>query len=428
MEAVLDDIRVIDASEAIGHYAGYLLADLGADVVKVEPPEGDPSRRWPPLLPGAPEGEAGLQFLLLNANKRSVTLDLRDAAGREAFLRLIENADVLIESWSPEESAELGVTPEALRALNPGLIHASVTPWGRSGPKAGAPSADMVAVAQAGLMHLNGLADGPPRTLPDHQGYRCASIDAAAGIVAALLHRDATGEGQLVEVSMQEAMLIAQETAMQQADILGTDRVRLGGLRPGGFKMPGLGIYDTADGVIFAMCSGNAGAGFPGLVGLIAEIDGPGPLDEEPLKTFALTEMNAGRLVERIQDAAQAPAILDTLARIEEVVAAFFRRHPTQELYKRGQERRVLLGSVNTPPEVSANKQLQAREWFRDVFDPTRGQALRYPGPPWKFERTPAVLARPAPRLGEHTREVLEVAGVSLEGVPSGDVAGGDAR
>ena len=420
MDTVLGDIRVLDASDAIGHYAGYLLADLGADVIKVEPPEGDPTRRWAPLLPDAPDGEAGLQFLLLNANKRSVVLDLEDDAGRDAFRRLVAGADVLLESWSPSESARLGLTPEVLRALNPGLIHASVTPWGLSGPKAGAPSADLVAVAQAGLMHLNGLPDGPPRTLPDHQGYHSASIDAAAGIMAALLHRDATGRGQLVEVSMQESLLIAQETAMQQADILGTDRERLGGLRPGGFKMPGLGIYDTADGVIFAMCSGNAGAGFAGLVELMAEMDGPGPLQEEPLQTFALTQVNAGQLVPRIQDPAQGPALLETLGRIEEAVVAFFRAHPTQELYERGQQRRVLLGPVNTPSDVSSNAQLKARGWFREVGDPSRHRTLRYPGPPWRFEATPAALRRPAPRLGEHTREVLEAAGIALDGIERG--------
>ena len=413
MDSVLDDIRVLDVSGVIGHYAAYLLADLGADVIKVEPPEGDPSRYWPPLLPGAPEGEAGLTFLLLNANKRGIVLDLERDHGREAFRRLVADADVLVESWSVAESERLGFTPEALRALNPGLIHASVTPWGRSGPHADAPAADMVAVAQAGLMHLNGLADGPPRNLPDHQGYHCASIDAAAGIMAALLHRDATGDGQLVEVSMQEAMLIAQETAMQQADILGTDRTRLGGLRPAGFKMPGLGIYDTADGVIFAMCSGNAGAGFPGLVELMAELDGAGPIHEEPLRSFALTSMNAGQLAIRIQDSADAAGILDTLARIEEIVAAFFRGHPTQELYERGQQGRVLLGPVNTPADVSADVQLRAREWFREVPDPGRGRTLRYPGAPWKFERNATGVRRPAPRLGEHTREVLEAAGIA---------------
>jgi len=424
MSAVLSDIRVIDATDVIGHYAGYLLADLGADVIKVEPLDGDPTRRWLPALPDAPESEAGLQFLLLNANKRSVALDLDDPSGRAAFLRLVKSADIVLESWSPARASELGFAPAELREVNPGLIHASITEWGLSGPLAGVPSSDMVAVAQAGLMHLNGVLNGPPRNLPDHQGYRCASINAAAGVMAALLHRDETGIGQLVEVSMQEALLIAQETAMQQADILGTDRERLGGLRPGGFKMPGLGIYETADGFIFAMCSGNAGSGFPGLVDLIEEMEGRGPLQEEPLATFARNEMNAGQLMERIQDPEQAPQLLETLARIDTLVTEFFRRHSKTVLYERGQQRRVLLGAVNAPPEVSADEQLRARDWFRDVFDPTRGRTLRYPGPPWMLERTPAHLGRPAPRLGEHTREVLEEAGVPADEL----LAGGGAQ
>ncbi|MGE3960080.1 MAG: CaiB/BaiF CoA transferase family protein [Dehalococcoidia bacterium] len=411
MDSALGDIRVIDASGAIGHYAGYLLADLGADVIKLEPPGGDPLRAWPPLLSAGPEGETGLPFLLLNVNKRGVVLDLADGEERATFRRLLAGADVLIESWSPSEAADLGFAPDAIREAYPSLIHVSVTPWGLSGPAAGQPSSDLVAQAESGVVNLSGFPDAPPRKLPDLQGYRCASINAAAGAMAALLHRDLTGRGQLVEVSMHESLLIAQETAMQQADILGTNRQRLGVMRPGGFKMPGLGLYEAADGYIFTMSSGTAGAGFAGLADLIEELDGPGPLNDEPLATFARERMNAGILATQMLDPAQAAALGPTLVAIEEIVAAFFRRHPKELLYERGQDRRVLIGAVNTPAEISGDAQLAARDWFREVEDTARGQRLRYPGPAWFFELMPAVLQRPAPRLGEHTREVLDELG-----------------
>lgn len=412
MPGALDDIRVIDATGPIGHYAGYLLADLGADVVKLEPIEGDPARRWPPLLPDTAEPEAGLQFILLNANKRGVALDLATTEGREAFLRLVASADVLLESWSPQEAEALALTADVIEAANPTLVHASVTGWGLSGPYAQWAYADIVACAMSGVMNLAGFPDGPPEQLPDHQGYHCASINAAAGVMAAILHHDATGQGQRVEVSMQESLLMAEETAMQAADILGTDRQRTGGGSAVGFKMPGLGVYDTADGALYSMCTGNAGSGFQGLVELMRELDGPGEIHQEPLFSFVQTRMNTGLLVQAMQDPESATDILETLRQIEAITVDFFRRHPTQVLYNRGQELRVLLGPVNTPQNISTSEQLAARDWFRTIEDPGRGRTLRYPGPPWVLEATPASLRRPAPLLGEHTNEVLSEAGV----------------
>src|SRR5690606_33114836 len=151
---------------AIGHYAGYLLADLGADVVKVEPPSGDPARYWPPLLPDTPAPEAGLQFILLNANKRGVTLDLAAPEGREAFLRLVAGADVLLTSWSALEAEGLRLTPDVLEEANPALVQAWVTGWGLSGPYAEWAYADIVACAMSGVMNLAGFPDGPPEQLP----------------------------------------------------------------------------------------------------------------------------------------------------------------------------------------------------------------------------------------------------------------------
>ncbi len=417
MPGALDDIRVIDATGPIGHYAGYLLADLGADVVKLEPPEGDPARCWAPLLPDTPDPEAGLQFILLNANKRGATLDLRRDDGREAFLRLLRSADVLLESWSPQEAEALGLTPDVIEAANPALVHASVTGWGLDGPYAGWAYADIVACAMSGVMNLAGFPDGPPEKLPDHQGYHCASINAAAGVMAAILHRDATGEGQRVEVSMQESLLTSQETAMQAADILGTNRQRTGGGSATGFKMPGLGVYETADGALYSMCTGNAGSGFQGLVELMRELDGPGEIHEEPLFSFVQSRMNTQLLIQAMQDPEGAKDVIGTLAKVDAITVDFFKRHPTQTLYNRGQELRVLLGPVNTPRDISESEQLNARGWFRSIEDPGRGRTLRYPGPPWMLEATPASLRRPAPLLGEHTQEVLTEAGLDASTV-----------
>ncbi|TAJ19517.1 MAG: CoA transferase [Dehalococcoidia bacterium] len=406
----LSDLRVLDLSGPIGHYAGRLLADLGADVIKVEPPEGDRARRWAPSLPGVVAPEASVPFVLLNANKRGITLDIADVRGRADFLRLLSSSDVLLESWTPSEALRLGLTEDALRAARPDLIHASITGWGLSGPYAEWAYADIVANAMSGVMALAGFADGPPEQLPDHQGYHAASINTAAGVMAALLHRDATGQGQRVEASMLESLLMAEETAMQQADILGTDRGRTGGQGALGFKMPGLGIYETTDGHVYAMCTGNAGSGFPGLVQLMRALDGSTRLDEEPYASLIATSFSTTQIMALMADPNRAPTVGRMLADVEGEVVAFFRRHPKETVYVRGQELRVLVGAVNGPAEILASEQLGARRWWRDIEDPARGH-LRYPGFPWSLEGTPATLRRPAPTLGQHTDEVLREVG-----------------
>ena len=290
MAMALEGVRIMDASGPIGHYAGRLLADLGADVIKVEPPDGDPARRWAPLLPGVAEPESGLQFLLLNANKRGVTLDLTTPRGRELYLELAKTADVVMDSFSAAEAARLGLTTADLTAVKPELIHTSVTGWGLTGPRANWAYADIVGCAMSGVMQLAGEADGSPEQLPDMQGYHCASIDAAAGTMGALLYQQATGQGQRVEVAMQEALSMAQETAMMQADILGTNRERGVPLR--GVSIPGTGLYETADGHVYLMASGVAGTGFVGLLRFMEETGDQQDLDQEPYHSFIREKMN----------------------------------------------------------------------------------------------------------------------------------------
>ncbi|MEZ4501339.1 MAG: CoA transferase [Dehalococcoidia bacterium] len=403
----LEGIRVIEACGPIGHYAGRLLADLGADVIKVETPAGDPARSHAPHLEGLPPLEASLPFLLRNANKRGIVLDLDGETGRTRFLELLASADVLIDAWSLDERASLGLDDAAVEVASPSIIRASITGWGLSGPRAGQPFADIVGDAMSGVMRLAGFPDGPPEQLPDLQGYTCASINAAAGIVAAILHRDATGEAQHVEVSMQEALSMAQETAMMQTDILGTDRERRGEGSTLEFDMPGLGLHECADGYVYMMASGTAGSGFAGVVELMAQDGAAEDLQQEPYASFIAERMNRNVLSPLIADPATRDEVLATLAHIDGVVRSYLRTKPKREVYERGQELRVLIGMVSTPEDIAASPQLEARRWFIDLEDPGRGRTLRYPGPQWRLEATPASLRRPAPLLGEHTSEVL---------------------
>ena len=170
----------------------------------------------------------------------------------------------------------LGFEAAAFEADRPDLVRASITGWELTMPYVNWAYADIVGEAMSGVMNLSGFVDGAPTQLSDLQGFHCASINATAGVLAALFHRDASGEGQSVEVSMHESLLMAEETAMQRADINDLDRERTGGSRVTsalGYNLPGLGVYESSDGHIYSMCTGTAGLGFSGLVALINEID-----------------------------------------------------------------------------------------------------------------------------------------------------------
>ena len=159
--APLNDINVLDASGAIGHYAGKLLADLGANVIKIEPIQGDSTRNFAPYLPNVESPENSLQFILLNTNKQSIAIDIESEEGLKIFYKLIENSDILIESWSNEEKRKIDITHKKLIAINPELIHTSITGWGTYGDKADWAYADITGVAMSGVMNLAGFLDFP---------------------------------------------------------------------------------------------------------------------------------------------------------------------------------------------------------------------------------------------------------------------------
>lgn len=211
---------------------------------------------------------------------------------------------------------------------------------------------------------------------------------------------------------MQEALSMAQETAMQGADILGEDRVR-GGSALGTFRMPGLGLYECSDGYVYLMAAGLAGSGFPGFLELMDESGEAGDLTEEPYATFVNESMNRGLLAAMGQDPDTMQELMKTLDHIDEIVQAFVRAHPKQYIYERSQEHRVLAGMVSTAQDISASPQLAARDWWNEIEDRGRGKTLRYPGPPWQLEGTPATLRRPAPLLGEHNEELFVELGLA---------------
>ncbi|MCK4722097.1 MAG: CoA transferase, partial [Dehalococcoidia bacterium] len=197
-DALLGDIRVLDLADAKGVYCTKLLADLGADVIKIERPGGDPMRNIGPFFHDEPDPEKSLYWFHFNTSKRSITLNLETADGREVLKKLAKTADVMVETFSPGHLEQIGLGYQTLRELNPRLILTSITPFGQTGPYRDFEGSDMIAQAVGGLMYLPGFPEDPPCRIYGSQAYHSASVQAAVGTMIALYARELTGEGQQV--------------------------------------------------------------------------------------------------------------------------------------------------------------------------------------------------------------------------------------
>jgi crotonobetainyl-CoA:carnitine CoA-transferase CaiB-like acyl-CoA transferase len=410
--SALGDIRVLDLTHDLGGYCTKLLADLGADVIKIEPPAGDPARNVPPFYHDEAGLERSLYFFNLNTNKRSVVLDLEEPAGRAAFEMLVPTADIVVESFAPGYLDGLDLGYDALAKLRSDIILTSVTGFGQSGPHAALLAPDIVGVAMGGIMWLAGSPQDPPNLPPCAQGYLSAGIQAAAGTTMALYHRDVTGEGQHVDVSMQEALLIAQETAMPQFDLQGVVRTRTGvrGALP--INVPGMGPYEASDGWIWSYVGAPGGAPWTELLAWIGDESKAEDLTGEPYNSI-IAELNMRFLTALVLNPETAKEKGPFLKHIDDVLLRFFKGKPKWELYEQGQRRRLLIGIVSTPEDLAKNPQLSARGWFQDIAHPELNDTLRYPGPPYRLSETPWRITRRPPLLGEHNDEVLAEIGMT---------------
>lgn len=401
--AALDDIRILDLTGQLGQYATKLLADLGADVVKVEPPSGSQARTVPPFYHDDPDEIRSIDFWYYNTNKRSVTLNLHSEDGQEILRRLLAKADVLVESFPPADARELLPSDDELREINPRLIHCSITGFGTWGPHADYASSDLIGLAMSGVLTLAGFPDRAPTMLPGGQAYISAGVQAAQGILAAILQRDHTGRAQNVEVSMQEALSLSQETAMQFWDMRRELRKRTGDAR----LLPGVGTYVCKDGHVYMMV-GVAGFGAPWPVlaqwmdeeGMVGDL-----LDDEWQQLLNSTDLRSLTLL--MTDPERLQAAMAKFAHVNEVLSAFLETKTKQELYEEGQRRRLLIGPVNSAKDLLESKHLNARGWYRQVEHPEIDDEITYPGPPYRHNESEWNIRRRPPLLGEHTTEVL---------------------
>ena len=404
MRGTLHGTRVLDLTGEPGFLAGMLLAELGADVVKIEPPGGDPTRRRPPFWDNAEDPERAIAWLALNASKRGITLDLDRPAARDLFLRLAESADVVLETGAPGDLAARGLGWDVLHGRNPRLILCSLTPYGQTGPRAGWRGSDLTIIAQSGNLHCTGDPDRAPLRCSLPVSHYHGSIEAAAGIAFALLARERTGQGQHVDVAAQEAMVMPNMATASMSMMTGNR-----GQRAGAFfrqtKSVQREIWPCKDGwVSFALRGGPARV--PGLVAITAW------MAEEGMATDRLRAMDWKAYNHNLLSQ-------DEVDALSEDFGAFFRTRTMTELFRAACARNLMLAPANTAREIVASEQLAARGFFVDVDHPGSG-ALRLPGAfaistSGDPDATTIAVRGPAPRLGEHTAAVLAEIGVDAD-------------
>ena len=403
--SALEGLRVVEFCDDIGSYCGRLLADLGADVIKVEPPGGGIQRKTPPFYKDTFTPDTSIAFWVHNTSKKSVVLDLDTPADQASARQLALTADVILEDCPAGYLAARGLGYDALAAAKPALVYTSVTGFGQTGPHAHYAYTDIVGQAMGGIMTLAGEAADAPNIIYGNQANISASIHAAQGTLIAVLHAEATGEGQQVDVSAQEALSMSQETAMMTWDFQKRNRTRTGALGMIPIQLPGAGVYRAKDGWVSLFVIAPGGADFPELVSWMREKGMAADLDEEPYASLC-AGLNMRTLTLITGDPSSATAIVPQLAHINEAVQAFVSGMTARECYEEGQGRRLLVGIVSTPRDLAENTQLRGRDWYSRMEFDFLNTVIEFPGPPYRLGTTPTRITRP-PRLGEHTGEVL---------------------
>lgn len=376
-EGILSGLKVIDLGDEKASFCSRLLADMGARVVKVEKPGGDESRWYAPFLGNDPDPEKGLYFWYHNLNKQSITLDLGREADCSKLKRLAQGADVLVESFAPGYLAERGLGYPALRQLNPGLVYASVTGFGQSGPYRHYRSGDLVAAAIGGQMSVSGAPDTPPLKPYGQQASNLAALFAAAGIMLALRERSDSGLGQHLDISLQEVVASALDHVLPRYFDSGVVPRRLGERHWNGAFC----ILPGRDGNLLISPT----LAWPTLVELLESEGLAGDLSEEKWRNAEYRRQNPGYVIERL--------------------GRWTKNHTVAELFEMGQLMRLPWAPVATVADVLKSPQLAARGFFRPVAHPEEGATFIYPGPPVRFGRlTP--MARRAPLVGEHNEQI----------------------
>jgi crotonobetainyl-CoA:carnitine CoA-transferase CaiB-like acyl-CoA transferase len=381
-------LKVVEvASDPAGEMTGRLLAQYGAEVIKIEPPEGSPTRRIGPFVDGQVTADTSLTFWFYNTSKRSVTLTLPDEQARADFDELLADSDILVLSMTPRELENLSLDPQALAATHPKLIVCVITPFGLSGPWSGYQTSDLVSLASGGLLNSCGYDDHsiPPIRPAENQAFHVAASFAHISLLLALLERDATGLGQVIDASIHDSVAVSPELAnpywFYPRALVKRQTCRHAQPVP---TQPAL--FATMDGryVYFALILSDA----------------------KPWQTLVEWMEVLGVAVDLVDPAySQLSHRQANFPHIQSILESFFLIQRAEDIYREGQRRGLPIAVVNSPDDVVRDEHLAARNFF-DQVSGDDGAEWVFPGAPIRFSAYSSSPQRPAPKLSHADKEV----------------------
>ncbi len=400
-EGFLGPYRVLDLTNERGYLTGKLLGDLGADVIKIEKPGGDPGRRLGPFYQDIPEPEKSLFWWGFNNNKRGITLDIETADGQEIFKKLVKTADFVIESFEPGYLEKLGLGYAELSRINPGIVLTSVTGFGQTGPYKDYRSSDVVLWALSGVAYVTGDPERAPLMPSFPVAYFFAATAAAIGALVAGFQKNLTGEGQHVDAPGQLALALASGPEVQglwEVDKIITKRAGKVWMRAqtggsGGIKYVSIPmIYQCKDGCVRFFPFVETGC-LPSTNGLTDWVKSEG-FANDALKNVQWSTWNWENTEQPKVDA------------ITGCFVRFFMQHTKAELWEGAQKRGIMLYPLLTPSDMLDFEQLKVRDFWEKVEHPELGAAFTYPGAFIKLSEEPVKIRRRAPLIGEHNEEI----------------------
>lgn len=382
--SILNGIRVLDCSIAMaGPFAAQRLGDMGADVIKVEPTSGEWQRHA--AAGGATGNKINVSFLSLNRNKRSLAVDLKAPEGKAVLIELVKNADIFLQNYRPGVAERLGVDYATLSAINPRLIYVSMSGYGEDGPYRMYPGQDLLLQGMSGAMLSAGSADAPPSPAGQYLVDAVTAYSAFEGALAALFHRERTGEGQLVQVNMLDAITTIQMQELSVFTVGNKPQARSAEAHAHSYIRAPYGVFETSDGYITLAMAKLA------TLGAVLEDEFLAGLDEE-------------------RDGwTQRDAIFAT-------VKAMLTSATSAEWLERFRAADIWSGPVYGYADLVEDPQIKHNQTFVEYDHPTEGR-VKTPGFPIRFSRTPSAVTRGAPLVGEHSRELLAEAGFDAEAI-----------
>lgn len=393
MDILLDGVSVLDLTDDKGLLCGRMLADLGADVIKIEKPGGDDARNIGPFYHDIPDSEKSLFWFAYNLNKRGITLNIESPDGQAILKKLVQEADIVIESFPVGYMGELGLGYSTLSKINTGLIMVSITPFGQNGPFNSYQASDIVGMAMGGYLYLSGEPDCPPNRISVPQAYLHAASEAAVAIMIALYYRETSGKGQYLDVSMQQSVVMTTVQAVPFWLLSNIVLERSGAFRTGLTSgAPQQQTWVCKDGFVnFVIYGGKHGEERnTRLVKWMAE-EG---MATDHLINMKWAEWDVSNMTKEDWD------------KIEGPIRKFLLNHTKEELLAGSLKRGCPICPVSSPSEVVNSAQLDARQFWMEVEHPELNTTIKYPGFCLRFSETPCQLWRRAPLIGEHNLEI----------------------